>query len=500
MAIVHRKPVVAGNQEDSQTFFKTKVDDSRNKKLRYRWATKLRAVTLRRDFSLWCMIVVLLVWFVIVASYHKRYNIYYFHERASKRERTHPRIVGWKYDHEGYHVDNYKASRHSSLSLPSSLTTTASATTTTTTRKKETKNNQQELSDRVLEYSDDIGDVRDSLRAISIRVDGKKIRQPNDSPNCQPMREWQETSFPSCSTIHEIDFHNNFRTLASGGYNSVFSTIDVFTGKPLVIKILEWSTDFTDRDFDRVRRDGMVMERLTKSKYSVNMYAFCGFALVVERGNGNLDNLIYKRYSDLSQNQKLQLAATTAQALADAQNIDGDEIPSLSHGDFATKQYILMEDKGVFKLNDYNRGRFIYWNNATQAPCKYTIGNNDGKFRAPEEYQYVPETAAIDVWALGSIFFELLTGKDVWNGYSTRKAQKRIAKGETPPIPESIRNSTDPIDRVLLKAIDMCYVYKPEDRPKPWHVANYLKMEAKQRGVDWEAPFRLKRGHHQQQP
>ena len=33
----------------------------------------------------------------------------------------------------------------------------------------------------------------------------------------------------------------------------------------LVMKILQYGTDYTDRNFDRVRRDGLILERLTKS-------------------------------------------------------------------------------------------------------------------------------------------------------------------------------------------------------------------------------------------
>jgi serine/threonine protein kinase len=113
------------------------------------------------------------------------------------------------------------------------------------------------------------------------------------------------------------------------------------------------------------------------------------------------------------------------------------------------------------------------------------------QFRAPEEYNYIPETAAIDVWALGSIFVELLTGHGAWRGYTVEKAQKLIAKGDLPPLDDKVKNSSDPVDQVLQKAIELCYVFDPKDRPKAGIVVDFLKTEAEKLGVDWHAPFRV---------
>ena len=117
------------------------------------------------------------------------------------------------------------------------------------------------------------------------------------------------------------------------------------------------------------------------------------------------------------------------------------------------------------------------------------------QFRAPEEYiKEAPQTAAIDVWALGSIFVEVISGLPVWFGYENEVAQKAILEGIQPPFREQIKNPSDPINEVLLKAIDMCWVYKAKDRPKAGVVLEYLKKESKRIGVQWNKPFTLN-GH-----
>lgn len=115
------------------------------------------------------------------------------------------------------------------------------------------------------------------------------------------------------------------------------------------------------------------------------------------------------------------------------------------------------------------------------------------QFRSPEEYNYIPQTAAIDVWALGSIFVEIVSGESAWEGYRTEAAQKEIAAGRLPPFQQYIENPSDPINQVLLKAIEMCYVSDAPRRPKASAVLEYLKSESERFGVEWDTPFEAKK-------
>ena len=134
------------------------------------------------------------------------------------------------------------------------------------------------------------------------------------------------------------------------------------TGAKHVLKILEWDTGYTDRNFDRVRRDALIMERLTGSPYIVNIYSYCGFAQVVELGReGNLDNVIYDPDKPLPGPLKLRLANQVARALADAHDIDGDGRSSISHGDYASKQYI--------KVGKVSYGCCVAWYDVWRRGC-----------------------------------------------------------------------------------------------------------------------------------
>jgi len=156
--------------------------------------------------------------------------------------------------------------------------------------------------------------------------------------------------------------------------------------------------------------------------------------------------------------------------------IHGDDIPSIVHGDLTSKQYMFVN--GMLQLGDFNQAILIKRNSTSpDTACTFhRIDPDYGVFRSPEEYSHKPQTTAVDVWALGSIIYHALTGKQVWKDqYKKRDAEKAMIRGELPLIDDVIVNSSDPVDQALLKAFYMCYTYDPQKRPSAKEVASYLE-------------------------
>ena len=179
----------------------------------------------------------------------------------------------------------------------------------------------------------------------------------------------------------------------------------------------------------------------------------------------------------------LQYAVNVSASLADIHDIDGEGLLSVAHGDLKGQQFLFLNDEMI--LGDFNRGRFLRRNSTSpKTACTYTIGKNDAAFRSPEEYIYEPQTSAIDVYALGSILYELLTGNEVWHDTDTKDAQQYIIDGKLPEISEEIASSENPVDLALKEAISMCYVYEPKDRASAVDVASFLKSKLSELSVD----------------
>jgi len=312
-------------------------------------------------------------------------------------------------------------------------------------------------------------------------------RDPLYEGDCVPMQKWQETSFPNCNLFHELDFLGKSRTkefefYAKGGYNQIFwlNEDEKEDDPELVMKILKYGTSYTDRNYDRVRRDGLILERLTPSPYVLDTYGFCGFDVLTPYADGGTFGHKIRSWErgkiKLSSQTRLKYAMEVASGLADVHDIDGEGMSSVAHGDLKGGQYLFLN--GVIKLGDFNRGRFLRRNStAPDTACPYTIGVNDYAFRSPEEYEYLPQTSAIDVWALGSILYEIMTGTEVWDDTDTEKAQKNIRKGKLPKIADKYLKSEHPVDVALREAIGMCYVFDPKERAKAADVASYLRKK-----------------------
>ena len=119
----------------------------------------------------------------------------------------------------------------------------------------------------------------------------------------------------------------------------------------------------------------------------------------------------------------------------------------------------------------------IFWNYEDDEACPFQVGNNPGKFRAPEEYLYLGESEKIDVYSMGNIFYSLVTGRWPFEDLKTKEAQRLIKKNQRPPIDDAIRESDDPLDVAMLTAIDRCWEQDPVDRASAREMEKFLETE-----------------------
>jgi len=154
--------------------------------------------------------------------------------------------------------------------------------------------------------------------------------------------------------------------------------------------------------------------------------------------------------------------------------IDGPEYPSIAHTDIKPGQFI--EIDGKYKLNDFNRCRFMRWDPKLDSICGYKVGNNPGVFRAPEEYRYDVQDEKVDVYSLGNSLYVILTKMWVFEGKKkSYKAKEKIKAGVRPTIPTSIKESRHPADAAILKAIERSWVDPPAERASAQEIVDILK-------------------------
>merc|ERR1712029_174472 len=159
--------------------------------------------------------------------------------------------------------------------------------------------------------------------------------------------------------------------------------------------------------------------------------------------------------------------------IADMHDVESDGIASIAHTDITPSQFIFIN--GRWKMNDFNRCRFMRVRKEDGSPCGFHVGANPGKFRAPEEYKYKEENEMIDVYSMGNIFYTILAGEMPFDGQKESKAQKKVKEGRRPSIPHEVLESEDPAIKVLINVTQRCWEQEPEDRPSASRVRDELK-------------------------
>lgn len=333
--------------------------------------------------------------------------------------------------------------------------------------------------------------IRSQLHLLDSDDYEDSIQEPFEDGSCKARYKWMYMANPVCNFIHETDLSNlkaknknemKVSILSSGFWRDVWKIQNGMTER-VVLKTLRYQHDFDGRNYDRHRRDAMATERLTWSPNIINIYGFCGNSGVYEFApGGDIEDVLFN--SDAVQwnsTERLTVAFQVASAIADTHDSERDGIPAIAHTDITTAQFVHLD--GIYKLNDFNRCRFIPYDEKRQRNCGFRIPNNPGTFRAPEEYTYDLESEKVDIYSMGNIFFALVTKEWPFEEDEEKDAKIKVINGKRPKIPRAMRESNDPADKALLKVTAMCWEQDPQLRPTALEAKDFLAAELNKLGV-----------------
>lgn len=316
--------------------------------------------------------------------------------------------------------------------------------------------------------------------------------------------------------------------LGAGMWRQVWKLQPRISGEDAVLKVMKAEHDTSPRNFDRHRRDALVMERLTKFKHVVSGYGFCGNTVLTEFAGVTLDNYlndenrkVKRQPKGSSAHMKMNMTTTSTKTNETAKSITSIGTPrrmnksetkinppvkpvfvapqkynatinplykidlaldimrgleamhniNAVHADIGAKQFLMDPVEGV-KLNDFNRCRLLPTNDKTGDRCKVKIPSAPGGSRSPEEYELLKIDTKIDIFSTGNILFNILTGKEPWGrGLMKLDVQKKVKKGILPEISDDF-SRPGTIDAELAEIVMKAYTFKPEDR---WNATKIIQ-------------------------
>lgn len=330
-----------------------------------------------------------------------------------------------------------------------------------------------------------------------------ELRQPYEDETCAPMHDWQVTYHPSCNGMHELDAENGHNE-REGKDLELFGTKGFWRhawrldlpgprrrrDEPdsFVLKTLKYSHNFEDNFEEHDRIDAAAMERLTASPHVIDIYGFCGHAVITEFADGpRLGTLADK--SKKTPLKRLEIARDIASGLADVHGIDGDEQPSFVHLDINPANVVAVGD--TLKLNDFNIGILLKKNKKTGDTCGFPAQFSNPQWRSPEEARNEQDlTEKVDVFSMGHIFFRLICGHEPWNKLepggrpASTELTSKVQEGVLPFIPEDVMLSEDPEVVVIRETMLDCYTADAKERPSARTIANRLDNALKELAAD----------------
>src|SRR5712691_3890533 len=233
--------------------------------------------------------------------------------------------------------------------------------------------------------------------------------------------------------------------IASGGMGEVFRAHDAVLGREVALKVLH--PQFAgDRGFvDRFRREARAAAILNHPNI-VGVYDWGltegTYFMVMEYVRGHNLRTLLSEYGRL---QPLQVVEIAAQVLSALDHAHGHGIV---HRDVKPENILIARD-GTVKVADFGLARAYADSYVSQAEGTVT---GTVQYLAPEQIQGEPADPRTDLYALGVVMFELLTGGPPYSGETSLSIAYQHLTGQV-PSPSHIAPAIEPaMDQVVLRA------------------------------------------------
>ena len=274
--------------------------------------------------------------------------------------------------------------------------------------------------------------------------------------------------------------------LGAGGMGEVYKACDTRLDRIVAIKVLPADVSADPDRRARFEREAKTIAGLSHphicALYDVGDHYGSTFLVMEYLAGETLAARLNK--GPLPIEQALSVATETADALAAAHR------HGVIHRDL--KPGNVMLTKGGAKLLDFGLAKLMGHGeqpaaaSLASAPTRTAPLTSEGgivgtlQYMAPEQVEGKPADARTDLWALGAVLYEMLTGKRAIEGASPASLIGNIMNGQ-PPRLTTLQPVTPP---ALERLVQRCLAKAPDDRPDTAHdVADDLRWMRDASGV-----------------
>jgi eukaryotic-like serine/threonine-protein kinase len=246
------------------------------------------------------------------------------------------------------------------------------------------------------------------------------------------------------------------KKLGEGGMGVVFKALDVPHDRIVALKFLRTDgavdADLIARFKNEGTRCAAVRHENVVRIFALGREEGCLYIASEFIDGSNLYQLMVKGGGPFSVDRALSVIADAARGLKEAHRM------GVVHRDLKPENIMVRDADGVVKVLDFGIAKDLHASIAMTRPGIYmgTAG-----YSAPEQIRGDAVDARTDVFSLGAILYELLTGKVAFEAKRTSEILRRTVKGEPVPV---VRHNQD-VSSNVSALIESMMRKNPAKRP-----------------------------------
>ena len=248
--------------------------------------------------------------------------------------------------------------------------------------------------------------------------------------------------------------YRRVRLLAQGGMATVELAHDTELDRPVALKRLAQDLAVNDEFKQRFLREARLAARLSHPNivavYNVGEEEGRPFIVMEHVESETLSDLLRRR-------QRLEPAEAVTLALQVCAGLETAHDAGLVHRDIKP-QNLLLTATGTLKIADFGIARSLDGTRLTEAGT--VLGT--AAYIAPEQAAGETVTAAADVYALGAVLYELLTGRPPYVAESLTELFLKQRHGSITPVRELAPDVPAALEDTVMRALARDPRYRPE--------------------------------------
>jgi eukaryotic-like serine/threonine-protein kinase len=248
--------------------------------------------------------------------------------------------------------------------------------------------------------------------------------------------------------------YRHVRLLGRGGMATVELAQDLELERPVALKRLAENLAANDEFKQRFLREARLAARLSHPNivavYDAGEESGRPF-IVMEYVEGETVSDLVRRRGRLAPAEAVTLALQACSGLETAHEA------GLVHRDIKP-QNLLLTPGGTLKIADFGIARSLDGTQLTEAGT--VLGT--AAYLAPEQAAGEPVTATADVYALGAVLYELLTGRPPYVAETLAELFAKQRRGAIAPVREFAPDVPSSLEDAVMRALARDPAYRPE--------------------------------------